>query len=321
MVVPIGSDESGHPARGVPILEVSVALGVPMPTLRSWELRHGIPVMARTSGQHRRYWPDEVNALRLMRDEIARGTPAGAAAELVRRLLRGVGPAQELINRILDAAQLLDPVTIRQSLDEAEAALGLPGCLDDVLLPAMRQIGVWWAVGHCDVIQEQLATESVRAWLDRRNSFTRVTFRSRPVLLMCGPRDLHTIGLEATAVLLRDRGWPCRVLGARTSTAVAVAAARATGAGAAVVVSQLASGRSGALATIASLDRLGIPVCYAGNAFAAIRSRRGVPGRYLGTNIAQAVVIIAELLIGDITGPASPPDSVDPSDPTVSPAA
>jgi len=33
----------------------------------------------------------------------------------------------------------------------------------ELLLPAMRQIGVWWAVGHCDVVQERMATEAVRA--------------------------------------------------------------------------------------------------------------------------------------------------------------
>ena len=29
--------------RGVPIKDVAQMLGVPMPTLRSWELRYGIP--------------------------------------------------------------------------------------------------------------------------------------------------------------------------------------------------------------------------------------------------------------------------------------
>ena len=163
-------------------------LGVPMPTLRSWELRYGIPALSRRPpGQHRRYLPEEVNALRLMRDEIARGQQAGVAAQSVRRLLGGQGPAQELIHRILGAAERLDAASIRALLDEAAATLGLAACIDDVLLPAMRQIGVWWAVGHCDVVQERMATEAVRAWLDRRRC-VRARHRPGPVR-SCWPAD------------------------------------------------------------------------------------------------------------------------------------
>ena len=115
--------------------------------------------------------PEEVNALRLMRDEIARGQQAALAARSVRRLLGGQGPAQDLIHRILDAAERLDAASIRARLDQAAASLGLAACIDEVLLPAMRQVGVWWAVGHCDVVQERMATEAVRAWLDRRGAF------------------------------------------------------------------------------------------------------------------------------------------------------
>ena len=100
-------------------------------------------------------------------------------------------------------------------LDDATAALGPAACIDDVLLPAMRQIGVWLTVGHCDVMQERMATEAVRTWLDRRSAFTPAPNRPRPILLACGPSDLHTIRVESTAVLLRYQGWPCRVLGAQ----------------------------------------------------------------------------------------------------------
>ena len=72
-----GPDVAVGDPRGVPIKDVAKILGVPMPTLRSWELRYGIPTLSRGRGQHRRYLPDEVNALRLMRDEIARGQQHG----------------------------------------------------------------------------------------------------------------------------------------------------------------------------------------------------------------------------------------------------
>ena len=213
-----------------------------------------------------------------MRDEIARGQQAGVAAQSVRRLLGGQGPAQELIHQILGAAERLDAASIRALLDEATATLGLAACIDDVLLPAMRQIGVWWAVGHCDVVQERMATEAVRTWLDRRSAFAPAPTRPRPILLACGPSDLHTIGLESTAVLLRYQGWPCRVLGARTPTATLATAARATAVAGVVVVSHLATGRRRAVESIRAVNDLGIEVFYAGNAFSTATEPAGGPG-------------------------------------------
>ena len=306
MEVSTRPEEAVGDPRGVPIKDVAQILGVPMPTLRSWELRYGIPALSRGRGQHRRYLPDEVNALRLMRDEIARGQPAGAAAESVRRLLGVQGPAQDLILQILKAAERLDAAAIRDRLDDAAATLGLAPSIDDVLLPAMRQIGVWWAIGHCDVMQERMATEAVRAWLDRRSAFAPPPTRPRPILLACGPSDLHTVGLEATAVVLRYQGWPCRVLGARTSTVTLATAAQAAAAAGVVVVSHLATGRIRAVESIRAVSDLGINVFYAGNAFSTPRSRRGVPGHYLGAGIEDACTKLTQALTPTDPEPAAP---------------
>jgi DNA-binding transcriptional MerR regulator/methylmalonyl-CoA mutase cobalamin-binding subunit len=296
MEAPTAGDLPAEDPRGVPIREVAQVLGVPMPTLRSWELRYGVPAWSRGPGEHRRYLPEEVNALRLMRDEVARGKQAGVAAESVRRLLGGQGPAQDLILQILEAAERLEAASIRALLDEATVTLGLASCIDSVLLPSMRQIGVWWAVGHCDVLQERMATEAVRAWLDRRGALAPAPTRTRAILLACGPSDLHTVGLESMAVLLRYQGWPCRVLGARTPTIMLATAARATAVAGVIVVSHLATGRLRAIESIRAINELGIEVFYAGNAFSAQRRRRGVPGRYLGVGIEEACTQVTRTL-------------------------
>ena len=283
-------------SRSVGITEVSKILGVPMPTLRSWELRYGLPTMARSNGRHRRYEPADLHAIRMMRDEVARGRQAGAAAAEIRAVLGIDGPAGAAIHRLLDAAERLDGIGIRRGLDETAAALGLSGCIDDVLLPAMRQIGIWWEIGHCDLPQERTATEAVRAWLDKQSAFAPTATLVRPVLLVCGPSDQHTIGLEALALLLRHQGRLCRVLGARTPTDIAVAAARSTGAAAVVVVSQLVTARRRAVETIEAIDRLGVSVFYAGNAFAAPGRRTHVPGAHLGGRIGEACATITAAL-------------------------
>jgi methylmalonyl-CoA mutase cobalamin-binding subunit len=155
-----------------------------------------------------------------------------------------------------------------------------------------------------------MATEAVRAWLDRRSAFAPAPTRPRPILLACGPSDLHTIGLESMAMLLRYQGWPCRVLGARTPTATIATAARATAVAGVILVSHLATGRLRAVESIRAIDDLDIQVFYAGNAFSTPRSRRGVPGHYLGGGIEDACARLTRVLARtDDAGPAVQPST------------
>jgi DNA-binding transcriptional MerR regulator len=288
--MPKNAPTTGFP--GVPIAEVSRQLGVPMPTLRSWELRYNIPKNVRGVGKHRRYSPAELHGLRLMRDEIARGKRASLAAESVRELLGLTGLAADFIADILDASQRSDSVAIRDHLSRAQSVLGLPVCLDDVLLPAMQQVGLWWQTGRCDVEQEHLTTETARAWLETLAAYAPAPARPTPIVLACGPTDLHTIGLEALGILLRYEQWSCRLLGARTSVDALTTALHATGAGAVVVVSHLNTGRQRAIQALQAVDQRKVQVFYAGNAFSSPRSRRSVPGHYLGTRLQDACRLI-----------------------------
>ena len=291
-----GDEASGGELPGLPIAEVSRQLGVPMPTLRSWELRYGIPPTARDPGKHRRYSPAELHVLRLMRDEIARGKRASLASEAVRELLGITGQAGEYVAAILDASSRSDPQGVRAQLDEALRTMGLGPCLDDVLLPAMQQVGLWWETGRCTVESEHLTTEAARGWLEGLNSFAPPPTRPTRLVLACGPTDLHTIGLEALCVLLRYEGWSCRLLGARIPGAALVAAVKASTPGAVVIVSHLSTGRARAVQSMRAAERQGVRVFYAGNSFTAPRSRRGVPGMFLGTRLQEACeTITAEL--------------------------
>ena len=92
------------------ISAVSAQLGIPIPTIRSWERRYGFPAPARTGGQHRRYSTDEVELLHMLRDEITRGHRAGDAVALVRgREIPGEPPRPRLLDAFIDAAMRLDP--------------------------------------------------------------------------------------------------------------------------------------------------------------------------------------------------------------------
>ena len=201
---------------GLPISEVSRLLGVPTSTLRSWELRYGIPSIERGFGTHRRYSPAELNTLRLMRNEIARGKRASLAAETVHQLMSIAGPAAEHIAAILEASERSDPAAVQDRLTEASAAMGLGPCLDEVMLPAMQQVGRWWQTGRCTVEDEHMTTAAVRQWLGSLDETAPAPTHAESIVLACGPADSHTLGLEGLGVLLRRQRWGCRLLTPRT---------------------------------------------------------------------------------------------------------
>jgi hypothetical protein len=239
----------------------------------------------------------------MLRDEITRGHAASEAVDIVRSASRVPEPRRdEHLDGFLQAAMRLDPVTLRRSLDAAADQLGIEAAIRDVALPGMREMGSRWKTGTCDIANEHLATEAVRVWLARLSTMAPPPFRSGAIVLACGPKDLHTVGLEAFGVLLGRRGWPVRTLGPLTPVASLVTATRAAEAIGVVVASQRNVTRRPAVEAIGAAAALpGVEAFYAGNAFATPTARRNVPGTYLGTDIVEAVDTI-EGVLGDGSG-------------------
>lgn len=190
--------DSAQPGDGMAIKEAGELLQVPTPTLRSWERRYGLPTTARSVGGHRRYTFAALNQMRLMRDEIAIGRPAADSARWVRGLLDETNPARERIDAIMAASTTMDSAAIVGLLEQARTDLGLATAIDEVLLPAVRQVGTWWEAGLCDVGQEHFTTEVVRGWLARMITLAPPAESESWVLLAVGPRDLHTVGSNAS---------------------------------------------------------------------------------------------------------------------------
>jgi MerR family transcriptional regulator, light-induced transcriptional regulator len=285
------------PSR-LPIAAVSSLLVIPVPTIRSWERRYGFPTPDRTRGAHRRYSMDEVDQLRMVRDEITRGHPAREAVDLVRRASMSGQPRTELFDRFLAAAMRLDPAGLRATLTEGAEAIGVEATIRDVALPSMREMGSRWKAGVCDTAHEHLATEAVRVWLARQSAMAPAPFRPFPLVLACGPKDLHTIGLEAFGVVLARRGWSTRTLGALTPVSSLVAAIRAAEARGAVVTSQRGVTRRPAIEAIEAVDALpGVHAFYAGAAFGPVSARKDVPGTYLGGDIVEAAEVMERVLL------------------------
>ena len=172
--------------------------------------------------------------------------------------------------------------------------------IEGVVLPALREIGLRWEKGICDVAGEHAATGQIRQWLGRLLDEVRPRAPAPTVLLSTGPADFHSANLEAFAVLLALRGCSPLVLGALTPVASLVEAVRILSVDATVIVSHMGITRRAALDSIRGVAALGTTaVFYAGNGFAAARSRRGVPGTFLGIDMGRAADLVADSLESD----------------------
>jgi len=208
----------------------------------------------------------------------------------------GEALAAQIIRCVLRAAQDLDPLGLQAQMDLATAMLGLARCVDEIVIPATQELRRLPATGQRDAAQELMATEALRTWLNHQGSFAPPPQEIGPILLACGPRDRDTVGLESLALLLRCQRWPCRVLGARVSTLTLTIAAQAADAAGVVVISTEGRGLPHAVAALLAVDALGIPVFFAGDAFAPEHSRRQLPGRYLGTRMEGACTQLIDTL-------------------------
>ena len=195
------------------------------------------------------------------------------------------------VREIVIACAGYDPTGVRDELDLATEALGIGGCLDDVLFPAMRQIGQLWHGGHLDLEAERLTSEVVRGWLEVLALGAPEAGDAAPLLLACGPADRHSIGLEALGVLLRLQRRRCRILG-RTSVRTLTTAVRANQPSAVVIASHLRANRASATLSLRAAAALGPAVFYAGDAFASARLRRHVPGTHLDSTLQAACALI-----------------------------
>ena len=196
----------------------------------------------------------------------------------------------------MKAAAHLDPLGLQAQLDIAVSTVGLVRCVDDVVMPATRQLRRLLETGHRDATQDLMATEAIRTWLSIRGMFAPTPRDIGPILLACGSREAHLVGLESLALLLRYQCLPCQVLGTRVSTFTLTIAAQASDAVAVVVVATESRGLARAMVLLRAVDALGVPVFFAGDAFDAEASRQSAPGRYLGSGIDSACTLLRDSL-------------------------
>lgn len=220
---------------------VAERVGLPAPTLRSWDRRYGIGPTERTEGNHRRYTAADIRRIRLMSRLTATGVPAQAASEVVRALdddtvarrleadAAGTGgeagpSAPGTADAIVAAAGALDAATLttlyRQTLRQWE----LTTAWSDVLVPALREIGRQWSDGSLGVESEHLASELLQSELRAVVHAHRQRLPGPPVVLASADNEQHHLPLLAVDAELARQGIASIFLGSRVPPSAMVGA-------------------------------------------------------------------------------------------------
>ena len=186
--------------------------------LRAWERRYGLLQPVRSSGGFRLYTDEDAERVARMRLGLEEGL---SAAEAARAAVESDRPAEGLMEdsaeRLRAAIAAYDEAALHTVIDEALAAFGLEAVLSDLLLPALRQVGVDWEDGKLEVSQEHFASNVIRG---RLLGLARLWGRGGGplALLACAPGEAHDISLLMFGLVLRSHGWRILFLGANTPT-------------------------------------------------------------------------------------------------------
>lgn len=201
----------------------------------------------------------------------------------------------QLCMDFLAATHHLDATRMIDVLGRCVWLHGTPTTIDDVVMPALREIGNRWSRGECDVAQERLATTTIQNWLHTQSQTARPPAHAAVVVLSCGPSEQHSLGLSALAVLLVHHGLAYINLGVHTPAIALPTAIHNAQASAVVLTAQLQVNRPATIAALRTVEETSAVLYYAGAAFRTLASRRGVPGTYLGSSLTNAAAQLAKL--------------------------
>ena len=201
------------------VSQAAALTGIPTTTLRAWERRYGVIAPRRTEGGYRLYDPVQIEMLREMAARVEEGMrPAQAAASLAGfrapRPTPAPPPGAVVTPDLVAAAASLDPVILRETIDEAFASSPFEEVVTGWLFPQLRRLGEAWASGALTIAQEHFASAGVMAALAAAFRDAQAESRGPTVLVGLPAGARHQMGLMAFATCLRRLGPNVLYLGA-----------------------------------------------------------------------------------------------------------
>lgn len=216
---------SGDTEEKLTVAAVARRIGVAPATLRTWDRRYGLGPSDHEEGEHRRYCPNDLAKLIMMRRLIVAGvTPSEAAEQAkacktavpLKKIVKEFEVREEVVDALYKALQGFDRAFVETTLAHEIEAYGVEGAWSDVIVPTLFLIGEEWENNQKGIEVEHLFSEILTRTMHSRVVELKKPINPRPVLIAAVGEELHSIPLYALAAALCERNIQASVLGART---------------------------------------------------------------------------------------------------------
>jgi DNA-binding transcriptional MerR regulator len=207
------------------VAAVARRIGVAPATLRTWARRYGLGPSAHEAGEHRKYRPEDLAKLIMMRRLIVAGVSPAEAAEQalaykgnlnLEQIVKSVHDRSDVVDAVVHAAQSLDHNFVEALLRQEISQFGVIDSWHEVMVPVLIIVGDIWAQTGEGIEVEHLLSESITNVLRDFSREIKSPINPRPVLLASVGEELHCLPLHALNAALAELNIECQVLGART---------------------------------------------------------------------------------------------------------
>jgi DNA-binding transcriptional MerR regulator len=207
------------------VAAVARRIGVAPATLRTWARRYGLGPSGHEAGEHRKYRPEDLAKLIMMRRLIVAGVSPAEAAEQalahkgdlnLEQIVKSVHDRSDVVDAIVSAAQSLDHNFVEALFRQEISQFGVIDSWHEVMVPVLIIVGDIWAQTGEGIEVEHLLSESITNVLRDFAREIKSPINPRPVLLASVGEELHCLALHALNAALAEINIECQVMGART---------------------------------------------------------------------------------------------------------
>ncbi|RIK39643.1 MAG: MerR family transcriptional regulator [Chloroflexi bacterium] len=314
------------------IKAVVQATGISPSTLRAWERRYQVCQPQRTESGYRLYSDRDVAMIRWLKDQVDAGMAISQAVSWLDTLaeeanglenvvlprangsqlsslqtsvsrLPDVRGSNELSRDLLNALTHFNELAAEQVLTEAFALYPLEYVGEQIIVPALVEIGERWHRGEASVTVEHYATNFLLQRLSVILQSVNNPQRGALIWVACAPAEQHEIGSLLLVIYLRRAGYRARYIGKDIPIADFVLAVEREQP-ALILLSACTTEASSELArlaaTLAQIEPHPPIIGYGGRIFCEQPElRNNISGVYMGDSAYEAVIQTNRLLLTD----------------------
>ena len=216
---------AGEVEAKLTVAAVARRIGVAPATLRTWDRRYGLGPSEHIEGEHRRYCPNDLAKLTLMRRLIVSGVAPSDAAQQARdfkgevklsKIVKEIEVREDVVDALYKGLESFDRAYVEATLEHEISTYGIESAWADVIVPTLFMIGEEWELNQQGIEIEHLFSEILKKILHQRVTELKRPINVRPVLLAAVGEELHSLPIYALAAALCERNIETYVLGART---------------------------------------------------------------------------------------------------------